>query len=899
MRIAIVIAIAMFAAGGFTRAACAQAAGAHYDLDIPRQSLDTALKEFARQTGLQIARFSDTIDGDALVGPVKGNQTPEEGLRALLAPLGLSYKIVNDTTIAIINPRISSTNRYLFTGDSPSAGGDGAAETKSGAQRSTSGDSAAALRLAQNASSAPPASNAQIAPNTKNGSPGDAKPSDQGDANNKLEEVVVVARRREEKLQTVPMTITAITAGELQRNTVETGTDLQGFVPTLSVTQNATSANVGYSIRGVRTGVLTYFGDVPVDPDVTDLQLWDLSNVQALAGPQGTLFGRNSTGGAILFIPQKPTPDFGGYAEVTGGNYGYWQTSAVVNLPVDSALQFRLGEQTTRRDGIVENSLGPDLQSQHRDAYRLSALWTPIDAISNYAVFDYAERDEQPFAYVTSHFLLAPCNPAAGSVLTCPFVYGSLPAQQFALQQTLGIRSVASPTPTFLQSRPWGIMDVLSGHIGDYELKYIGSYRSDKSNQLANETSLAIPLTIGDNDTPSDITDTQEFQILGNSLQDRLNWILGAFYLRNANRNTAYYELLGPVGVPFSNAIAQGSGSSSTLESIAGYMQGTYALTNQFKLTMGVRYTHDRPTSTSFSTNPGPTGPVCILPATAAGVDLATCQLPLKAVFHATTYNVSLDYQITPQLLAYFTTRRGYNTGGFNAAVPQSPTYQPEYIRDYEVGTKSEWMVDGHPIRANASAYLSKYVDIQRFTNFFAGNPPTAVVGDFNAAAATLYGGQVEVDAGLTDRLEFEGYFAYLHSKYDSFDNVLIGDATGNRFAQAPEHTARASLTYHQPISAGGEIRGTVSYAFQGAETFVDANLGMPYAFQGGYGLVDARLDWRDIAHRHVDAGLFVKNLTNRVYAVNILDETATPLAYASEAYGDPRTYGGQILYHF
>jgi iron complex outermembrane receptor protein len=896
MRIA-VIAIALLTAGGIAVTARAQAANAHYQLNIPRQSLDTALKDFARQTGLQIARFSDTIDGNALVGPLEGDQTPEQGLRALLAPLGLAYKVVNDTTIAIINPKAApTTNLRFISGDNASAAAGGRGGVSGGLPASTPGAAETSLRLAQNTS---PSSGAQIASKDRSKSLPEAKSSPEREGDNKLEEIVVVARRREENLQTVPMTVTAISANELERNTVHTGTDLQGFVPTLSVTQQATSANVGYSLRGVRSGVLTYFGDVPVDPDMTDLQLWDLATVQALAGPQGTLFGRNSTGGAILFIPQKPTGDFEGYAEVTGGNYGFWQTSAVVNLPVNSTLQFRLGTQITRRDGIVENSLGPDLQSQHRDAYRLSAMWTPSDAVSNYTVFDYAERDEQPFAYVTRNMILAPCNPAAGNLITCPFVYGPLPAQQFALQQQFGIRSVASPTPTFQQTRPWGVMDVLSGHFADYELKYIGSYRSDRANQLGNQSSLAIPLTVGDNATPSNITNTQELQLFGNSLHSRLNWIVGAFYLRNSNRNSAYYELLGPVGVPFSPAIAQGSGASSTLESIAGYMQGTYTLTDQLKLTLGVRYTHDKPTSTSFSTAPGPAGPTCILPPGAPGVDLAACRLPLETAFHATTYNVSLDYQITPQFLLYATTRRGYNTGGFNAAVPISPTYQPEYITDYEIGTKSEWTVGNHPIRSNASAYLSKYTGIQRFTNFFAGNPPAAVVGTFNAAAATLYGAQVEVDIGLTNNLEFAGFFAYLHSKYDSFDNVLIGDATGNRFAQAPEHTARASLTYHQPVALGGEVRGTVTYSFQGAESFVDANLGMPNAFQAGYGLVDARLDWRDIANRHVDVGLFVKNLTNRVYAVNILDETATPLAYASEAYGDPRTYGAQIRYRF
>jgi iron complex outermembrane receptor protein len=335
------------------------------------------------------------------------------------------------------------------------------------------------------------------------------------------------------------------------------------------------------------------------------------------------------------------------------------------------------------------------------------------------------------------------------------------------------------------------------------------------------------------------------------------------------------------------------------LKSLAGYAQGTYALTEQLKVTAGLRYTRDRPTTVAFSTTPTPTGVECLLPPTAPGVDLVNCELPLRTIFHAVTYNFSLDYQILPQVLVYATTRRGYNTGGFNAAVPTAPTYQPEHITDYEIGTKSDWTIGGHPLRANASAYLSKYSDIQRFTNFFAGNPPAAVVGTFNAAAATLYGAQLEFDLGLARYLELSGSFAYLHTRYDSFENVLIGDETGNRFAQAPEHTAHFSLSYRHPVALGGDVGGAVTYAFQGAETFVDANLGTPNAFQAGYGLLDLRLDWRNIANHGVDVGFFAKNLTDRVYALNILDETATPLGFASNTYGDPRTYGAQLRYQF
>src|SRR5271154_3652282 len=153
-----------------------------------------------------------------------------------------------------------------------------------------------------------------------------------GDAS-QLGEVVVVARRIEESLQRVPLTITAVSAEQLKMQTVTTGTDLQGLVPSLSVGISIFGAAQQYSLRGIRDGVVEYLNEVPIDSILADSQLWDLSSVQAVSGPQGTLFGRNSTGGDVLFVPQKPTEDFGGYAQVRYGSYNLTDAIALGERP--------------------------------------------------------------------------------------------------------------------------------------------------------------------------------------------------------------------------------------------------------------------------------------------------------------------------------------------------------------------------------------------------------------------------------------------------------------------------------------------------------------------------------------------------------------------------------------
>src|SRR5690606_205297 len=149
----------------------------------------------------------------------------------------------------------------------------------------------------------------------------------------------------------------------------------------------------------IRTGVVTYFADVPTDTGGVNDQLWALGSVQALAGPQGTLFGRNSTGGTVLLVPKRPTDDGEGVPELGYGNYDYKRLTGVVNVPLAPSLKLRFGGQMVRRHGVIDNQIGQDLQSQHREAFRVSMIFEPGEGIfSNYAVFDFSNRNEKPNA---------------------------------------------------------------------------------------------------------------------------------------------------------------------------------------------------------------------------------------------------------------------------------------------------------------------------------------------------------------------------------------------------------------------------------------------------------------------------------------------------------------------
>jgi len=703
-----------------------------------------------------------------------------------------------------------------------------------------------------------------------------------------MTDIIVVARRSEERLQSVPLSITAVSGTQLSAATVTTGTDLQKLVPSLNVGVSIFGSAQQYSLRGVRTGVVTYFNEVPVSTSAVDLQLWDLQSVQAIAGPQGTLFGRNSTGGAVLFVPQRPKNEFGGYVDGRVGSYNLREVTGVINIPLADVLKVRLGVQRTRRGALTDNISGPDMNTQDRTVARASVLFEPTSWLSNYTVFIYSHRDERPLAQVSG---------SDGVVASCPTstpscVYGATYNNELMAQHMRGIRTVSIPLDTRQYDEPWLLTNILSAQAGDVTFKYIAGYGGNRQDQFTSQLSIALPVIIGDNASKSRQY-THEVEILGNMFENRLNWVGGLYYRKNRSNSLNSYLLFAPVGTVLSNQTTQQTGGIDQQISKAAYGQATFAVTDQLKLTAGLRYTKDNQLTNQVGYSPGLK---CNLP-DFPNVDLTTCHQRITSTSHAVTYNFSADYQVSDKFLVYATTRKGYNAGGFNANIndPKLEIVRPEYIRDYEAGAKADWHLGSIPMRTNASAFLSKYKDIQRTTSLILDN--LVVTGNFNAAAATIYGGQFELLTRPVKGLDLQASYGYLHTKYDSFDNPLVGNLTGNKFAQAPAHTLHLAATYTYPLSVG-EIVANASYGYTSKVTFADDNITTPGNTAPGYGLIDARLSWNNIADLGIDASLYAKNITNKKYILNATDRT-TPFGFVSRLYGDQRTVGVEVRYTF
>lgn len=705
----------------------------------------------------------------------------------------------------------------------------------------------------------------------------------------KLDEIVVVARRSEERLQDVPLSVTGLSAEVLESRTITTGTDLQKLIPTLNVGVSIFGGTQQFSLRGVRTGVVSYLNEVPVDGVLADQMLWDLSSIQAVSGPQGTLFGKNSTGGAVLFVPKLPGEEFEGHAEGRLGRFNLREGTAVVNLPVNDMLVLRIGARVTKRDGIIDNLTGPDLQALDHRSLRVSALFKPNSVLTNHTTLNYAHRDDTPYAQISGSGAGTPSCPTA--LPAC--VYGARYASELAAQRARGIRTVSIPLDVSQSASPWQLTNVLSGNFGALTAKYIFGYQKNKDRQFTSQLSIPLPVIIGLNRNETNLK-THELQFLGTAFVDRLKWVTGVYSSSSDVDNFNSYLLFAPVGTPHNNNTTQQTGGNTTTESRAVYAQGTYAVTDRLNLTVGARYTEDDVKTVQFGYSPGH---ICNLPAALPSVNIAACTQRIAAKTDAVTYNLSVDFKVSDEVLLYATTRKGYNAGGFNPNIndPDLEVVRPEFITDYEAGLKADWSLGGMPIRTNLSSFYAKYKDIQRTTSLVFDN--LIVTGNFNAAEATIYGAQIEVLARPVEPLTLQASYGYLHTKYDSFQNALLGDVTGNKFAQAPKDTVNVSATYRHVLPSG-ELVANVSYAYISKVAFADDNLTTPGNVAPGYGLVDARLDWKKVGGGNVDLGVYIKNATDEEYLLNTTDRTSR-FGFDSRLYGDPRTYGLEVRYAF
>jgi iron complex outermembrane receptor protein len=789
-----------------------------------------------------------------------------------------------------------------------------------------------------------------------------------------LSEIIVTARRIDERLQDVPISIQVFNQRQLQQQNVVNSQDLAAFTPSLSANTNFGSENSSFAIRGfvqdigTAPSVGTYFGDVvaprgasnglPTGDGAGPGSFFDLQNVQVLKGPQGTLFGRNTTGGAVLLVPQKPTGDLDGYVEGSVGDFDLRGVQAVLNLPINDKLRIRLGVDHQSRDGYAINTsgIGPrDFDDVNYTAVRASIVADLTPDLENYTIGS--------FSYSNTHGSVQKLFTAARSGLG-NFAVAQLAAQAanhdgfYDLRQDL--------TDPYSKLKQWQIINTTTWNATDtLTVKNIASYAQieDTLQSALFGTNFASPAIAAlglpsfnfgfasivpapGAPTAHESTTTEEFRLEGRTTDGRLTWQTGA-----------YFEISQPLGVAGSQSpVAISCTNSSALQctdilqylgvlaggparpagavnlttgetryrDAAAYAQSTYKLTDQFKLTGGLRFTSDEETNDNLQrtyvfTSPAPFALPTVPFAVCTNVltNANGCRSHYSESSHAPTWLIDLDYTPTNDILAYAKYARGYRSGVIAPNVTAPYNYvQPEKVDAYEIGMKSSF---ASAVRGtfNVAGFYNDFSNQQLELGFDAapGSPASPTSAPVNAGKSRIYG--VEVNTTITpfESFQLEGDYTYLNTRIQQIKTfptpvgslyVVDGQQkVGDPLALSPKNKYRLTGTYTLPLGDNiGKI--SVGASFIHTDSMVvnygDRDSHFPAIAAAGIlpptDLVNLSLDWNSIVGKPVDLMLFATNVTNKAY-YTFIPGIGLSTGFETAQLGLPRMYGLRLRVRF
>ncbi|WP_417320681.1 TonB-dependent receptor [Emcibacter sp.] len=721
-----------------------------------------------------------------------------------------------------------------------------------------------------------------------------------------LEEITVTARKREENLQDTPISITAFSAGGLEARGISDISQIGEFTPNLVFDNTAaiaaTSSAAAIYIRGVGQidwalptdpGVGLYVDGVYIARSVGGvMDLLDVERVEVLKGPQGTLFGRNTIGGAMSITTKKPHEELEGYAEATIGSYDRTDLRFGINVPLSETFFANFAGSRKKRNGYVKNLLpgGPDLGDEDAWAGRAAFRWLASDNLEINLAIDGTREREAPaanvligvdegqfFPMVTNnviplrtdyHGLPVPSavcsdmsNPARLSDTSCwnaQWIAGPFETySQHTTQNEFVNNIIGRPMEPKAELDLWGVsLDVDYDINESITLKSITAYR-EVEGYWARDVDHS-PLLILQ--TVNEFTQeqfTQEFQVLGNSMEGKLNWIVGLYYFNETGNHIDVIEIPGAVF---------DSGGSIDNTSKAVFGQATYDFTNKLSLTLGARYTDEDKKFDPDSTVAQDNG---------LGYPVGTAVLPITGVGEqkAEVFDIhaNLAYRWTEELMTYASYSEGYKGGTFTQRVfpPRDdiPLADPETVKAYELGFKSTWA--DNRVRLNGAFFLTDYTDMQVNVTERSPGGTDADIGIItrNAAAAEIKGAELELIAVPDEHWIIEAGLGYLDAKYTDLTQPAIdaGLTLDHMFVNTPEWSINVGVAYTINLTDDWSVTPRLDYAFT-SKIANDAK-NTPELIQDKLHLLNAVIMFADAEDKwNVNVG--VRNLTDETYLV-------------------------------
>jgi iron complex outermembrane receptor protein len=712
-------------------------------------------------------------------------------------------------------------------------------------------------------------------------------------------DIVVTAQRTEQKLQNVPIAVTAITGADLAKRGVTDVATLQSAVPSLNVGPSpagGSGAGAQIFIRGV--GQLDYSAtqepDVPIYLDGVYLarpfgavfDFLDLNRVEVLRGPQGTLFGRNALGGAVQVVTNLPDQDFGGRIKATVGSYERRDIEGVVNIPLSSTLAFRGAASSTNTDGYGRLLPTNTRTNDNRNTFMRGSLrWRPDDRTDVVVRGErYTHRDSMGLQSLLSVTPTAILN-AYNTMLTAQ----GLPNITSAITPTRrydGLSSVRRPE----WAKSWGISLDASRDLGGATLKSITAYRTLDANTAYDFAPAIYPLINTETET-REHQFSQELQISGETLDGRLRYVGGLYYFNERNKQTqTVFQRLNVVRTgtgPYDFAWVTNSGTvantlnDQTTDSYAVYGQLGFELLPGLTASAGLRASWDKKALTS-----------------SAGTFESETNLrgigTVSKTWNQVTPRFGLDYQVTPDILLYATVANGFRAGGFNGRVTTATpplSYDAEKLWDYEGGIKT--MLLDRRLRLNLSGFYYDYLNYQASTNQIVNGVVTVVVD--NAASLRIYGFEAETDFRVNDVLSIGGFAAILRPKFHDIVPNTAAIRADSQPPNAPKFTAGANVQVRVPVGEWGHVTLRGDYSYKSKTEFFLPNL--PGEAQKAYSLVNARIVLTPEDEQY-EIALFGTNIFNTKYRT-YGQSLASSYGVVTGVYGAPSQWGASLTVNF
>ncbi|MBT4521113.1 MAG: TonB-dependent receptor [Halieaceae bacterium] len=726
-----------------------------------------------------------------------------------------------------------------------------------------------------------------------------------------IEEVLVTARKKSESLQSVPISVSAFTAKDIAAMGMTNVTDIGILTPNLQINPN-TGGNDGVvaCMRGLcRTDYMMtedpqvgiYLDGVYIGKSVGSLfDVAELERVEVLRGPQGTLYGKNTLGGAILLHTRKPTDEFGAKITGTVGNFDAKYLRAHINAPINDKLATSFSLLHKKRDAFVENTLGKDVWSEDTQAAHIAVRWLPSDTVTVDYALDWQTKDQSPLA------------PQISSVSNGYLSFG--PQYSGDVHTDRQSKVHINGDDTFNKSDLLGHSLTVNWALGDagfaqnLNLKSITSHRDYENKMSVNSTGTALRLIYSD-DLFDYETFNQEFQLSGTAADGALDFVVGLFYFEE-DGNYVNPQIMDSFGIDKIHDTDIDNKSSAIFGEL------NYRWTEKLSTTLGFRFTKEKRKGDVYaSLTPHALGIELPYMDTSIGLFLdSSTFLPIepppgfdtKIETSSVSPRVAVTYDWNDDLMTYVSYARGFKSGSFSARA-DNPTqwgpYDDATIDSYEIGFKSHWL--DRRVRLNVAAFYEDIEDMQVQIN------QPSIIGFSNAirnaGQATVKGLELELRAMLTQGLELSAGYGYTDAEYDEWNDFdSAGNPTNVANDRAFEFTARntynVTLNYSYPLE-NGVLGARLDLAGQSKTRFTPVISGNDDIAQPSYDLINARLSYEgiNVGNGTLGVSLWVKNLDDEEYKIGgwEFNVASTGDRAAVSQWGEPRTYGLDIVYEF